>query len=232
MATTSETVEKTSAEDVSGPEQVEESTAEQATEPVKTTRPKSKATAAASAPPAAGITVSPLAMGLAAVVVVLAVIATALGFMWSSASSERDDARAELAAVNTTADENKRAEDVASKYAIGAATVDYQNLAPWRTALGANTTPQLSNDLQASATELEQVFVPMQWQSTATPLGSVVVSNNDGIIRANVFVNVITKSTQRPQGIPSVATYAVTVDTKQNWVITDVSGIDKALAGK
>ncbi|WP_343954244.1 hypothetical protein [Tsukamurella spumae] len=48
----------------------------------------------------------------------------------------------------------------------------------------------------------------------------------------NVFVNVVTKSTQRPQGIPSVTTYALTIDTKQNWVISDVSSIDGALGGK
>lgn len=183
-------------------------------------------------PAARGITVSPLTLALGALVVVLAVAATAFGFLWLSAKSDRDHARNEIAATAATAEANKRAEDVASKYAIGAATVDYQNLAPWRTALAANTTPQLANTLQSSATELEQIFVPMQWQSTATPLGANVVGNNNGAIQVNVFVNVVTKSTQRPEGIPSVATYAVTVNSNQDWVITDVSGINTALGGK
>ncbi|CAM3922996.1 hypothetical protein TSST111916_13740 [Tsukamurella strandjordii] len=229
MATTSETDEKTGAVGTAEPGTPDD-------QPEAVTKRVSARTSAAPKPApdqrqAKGVTVSPLAMGLAAAVVVLAVIATALGFLWSSAASERDDAGAQLTAVQATEDQNKRAEDVATKYAVGAATVDYQNLAPWRTALGANTTPSLATSLQQASTELEQVFVPMQWQSTATPLGSVVKSNQDGVIQANVFVNVITKSTQRPQGIPSVATYAVTIDTKQNWIITDVSGIDSALGG-
>ncbi|NKY18018.1 hypothetical protein [Tsukamurella spumae] len=179
-----------------------------------------------------GIVVTPLMLGLAAIVVVLAVAATAFGFLWLSASSARDDARGQLASITRTDDRNAHAKDVAVKYAIGAATVDYQNLDPWRTALVANTTPELANTLKTASTDLEQVYVPLQWQSTATPLGAIVVSDKDEIMVVNVFVNVVTKSTQRPQGIPSVTTYALTIDTKQNWVISDVSSIDGALGGK
>lgn len=227
MATTSETGEATETGEIGG---ADRSDAE--TKPVSTAvKPATKKPAPAASETPKGVTVSPLALGLAALVIVLAVAATAFGFLWMSAVSDRNDAQSQLSSMQATADQNKRAEDIATKYAIGAATVDYQNLQPWRTALGANTTPGLATTLQQASTELEQVFVPMQWQSTATPLGSVVKSNQDGVIQANVFVNVITKSTQRPQGIPSVATYAVTIDTKQNWMITDVSGIDSALGG-
>lgn len=179
-----------------------------------------------------GIVVTPLMLGLSALVVVLAVAATAFGFLWQSAASDRDDARDRLSAVTQAEDRNARAKDVAVKYAIGAATVDYQNLDPWRTALVANTTPELANTLKTAATDLEQMYVPLQWQSTATPLGAIVASDKDQIMVVNVFVNVITKSTQRPQGIPAVSTYALTIDTKQNWVISDVTGVAGALGGK
>ncbi len=189
-----------------------------------------KATKSAAAP--RGIVVTPLMLGLSALVVVLAVAATAFGFLWQSAVSDRDDAKDRLSAVTQTEDRNARAKDVAVKYAIGAATVDYQNLDPWRTALVANTTPELANTLKTAATDLEQMYVPLQWQSTATPLGAIVASDKDQIMVVNVFVNVITKSTQRPQGIPAVSTYALTIDTKQNWVISDVTGVAGALGGK
>lgn len=212
---------------------------QETTQKVSTAKPKpATKTARASAEPAAekqapsGIVVTPLMLGLSAVVVLLAVAATAFGFLWQSAASDRDDARDQLAAVTQAEDRNARAKDVAVKYAIGAATVDYQNLAPWRTALVANTTPELANTLKTAATDLEQMYVPLQWQSTATPLGTIVASDKDDLMVVNVFVNVITKTTQGPQGIPSVTTYSLTIDTKQNWVISEVSGTDGAMGGK
>lgn len=179
-----------------------------------------------------GIVVTPLMLGLSAVVVLLAVAATAFGFLWQSAASDRDDARDQLASVTQTQETDARAEDIAKKYAIGAATIDYQNLNAWRTALTAGTTDELANQLREASTQFEQVVVPLQWQSTATPLGTIVASNKDGLITLNVFVNMITKSTQRPEGIPSTATYTLTIDTKQDWKISDVRGMDAALSGK
>ncbi|WP_019201927.1 hypothetical protein [Tsukamurella sp. 1534] len=233
-----EAEESAAKDDSAQPEERAEATSDGATKPVAAAAaaPKTKPAAEKAVPKteakAAGITVSPLALGLAAIVVVLAVLATSFGFLWLSAKSDADDAQAQLATATETQEQDKRAQDVATKYAVGAATVDYQNLGPWRTALAANTTPQLANTLQTASNDLEQLYVPLQWQSTATPLGSVVTSNKDGVIVVNVFVNVITKSTQRPQGIPSTATYSLTIDSNQNWVITDVRGIDAALGGK
>ncbi|MGC5024557.1 MULTISPECIES: hypothetical protein [unclassified Tsukamurella] len=206
----------------------------------KITTTKAPAPKAAKARPAAekadeaprGIVVTPLMLALSAVVVLLAVAATAFGFLWQSAASDRDDARDQLAAVTATQETDARAEDIAKKYAIGAATIDYQNLAAWRTALTAGTTDELANQLREASTQFEQVVVPLQWQSTATPLGTIVASTKDGLITVNVFVNMITKSTQRPEGIPSTATYTLTIDTKQDWKISDVRGMDAALSGK
>ncbi|CAM3549320.1 hypothetical protein ACXYTP_13895 [Tsukamurella ocularis] len=222
-------------------ESASESAASETTAKITTAKARKPAPKAAKARPAAeqaeeaaprGIVVTPLMLALSAVVVLLAVAATAFGFLWQSAASDRDDARDQLAAVTETQDTNARAEDIAKKYAIGAATIDYQNLAAWRTALTAGTTDELANQLREASTQFEQVVVPLQWQSTATPLGTIVASNKDGLITLNVFVNMITKSTQRPEGIPSTATYTLTIDTKQDWKISDVRGMDAALSGK
>lgn len=213
-----------------------ETTASETTAKISTAKPRPAAKARPAAEKAdeapRGIVVTPLMLALSAVVVLLAVAATAFGFLWQSAASDRDDARDQLAAVTATQETDARAEDIARKYAIGAATIDYQNLAAWRTALTAGTTDELANQLREASTQFEQVVVPLQWQSTATPLGTIVASNKDGLITVNVFVNMITKSTQRPEGIPSTATYTLTIDTKQDWKISDVRGMDAALSGK
>lgn len=211
--------------------------AAETTAKITTRKPRPAATPRAAAETAdevapRGIVVTPLMLTLSAVVVLLAVAATAFGFLWQSAASDRDDARNQLAAVTETQETDARAEDIAKKYAIGAATIDYQNLAAWRSALTAGTTNELANQLREASTQFEQVVVPLQWQSTATPLGTIVAANKDGLITVNVFVNMITKSTQRPEGIPSTATYTLTIDTKQDWKISDVRGMDAALSGK
>ncbi|RDH09676.1 hypothetical protein [Tsukamurella pulmonis] len=205
--------------------------AQPAAKPKPTAKPVKAAKVAEEKPPS-GIVVTPLMLGLSAVVVLLAVAATAFGFLWQSASSDRDEARDQLAAVTQTQETNARAEDIAKKYAIGAATIDYQNLGTWRTALTAGTTDELANELREASTQFEQIVVPLQWQSTATPLATVVTGDKDGLITLNVFLNMITKTTQRPEGIPSTATYTLTIDSKQDWKISDVSGMDAALKGK
>ncbi|WP_158635016.1 hypothetical protein [Tsukamurella asaccharolytica] len=220
----------------------DESAATETTTEITTAKARKPAAKATQTRPAAektenqaasrGIVVTPLMLVLSAVVVLLAVAATAFGFLWQSAASGRDDARDQLAAATAAQETNARAEDIAKKYAIGAATIDYQNLAAWRTALTAGTTDELANQLREASTQFEQVVVPLQWQSTATPLGTIVADNKDGLITLNVFVNMITKSTQRPEGIPSTATYTLTIDTKQDWKISDVRGMDAALSGK
>lgn len=242
MATSQPETDDVTVESVGEPDTgANESEASETTAKITTTKAPKPAPKAAKPRPAAekadeaaprGIVVTPLMLGLSAVVVLLAVAATAFGFLWQSAASDRDDARNQLAAVTETQETDARAEDIAKKYAIGAATIDYQNLTAWRTALTAGTTDELANQLREASTQFEQVVVPLQWQSTATPLGTIVASTKDGLITVNVFVNMITKSTQRPEGIPSTATYTLTIDTKQDWKISDVRGMDAALSGK
>lgn len=232
MAVSESEVESTSDEVVEAEETTQQISTAKSKPAAKPAKAPKVAAPAEQKPAPSGIVVTPLMLGLAAVVVLLAVAATAFGFLWQSAASDRDDARDQLAAITATQETDARAQDVAKKYAIGAATIDYQNLAAWRTALTAGTTDELANQLREASTQFEQVVVPLQWQSTATPLGTIVTSNKDGLITVNVFLNMITKSTQRPEGIPSTATYTLTIDTKQDWKISDVSGMDAALNRK
>ncbi|GAA4398954.1 hypothetical protein GCM10023147_35710 [Tsukamurella soli] len=185
--------------------------------------------AAAHQPKTITLSVSRTTAALGALCVVLAIVAIVFGALWLTGRSDLNDARGRLAAIDTTNDQNKRAEDVATRYAVGAATIDYQNLSVWEKALVANTTPELSTTLQQAAAQMEQIYSPVQWRSTATPIAAVATSNQNGVIAVNVFVSVITKTTQTPSGMPSTATYAVTVDTRRDWVISDVRGIDSAL---
>ncbi len=228
-----ETKPEAEAEDAqSGTSPAAKAVLEKEPEPKAAEAKSAPAPATAAAPAPKGIVMTPLMLALAALVVVLAVAATAFGFLWLSAASDRDAARDQAAVAAETQETNARAQDIAKKYAIGAATIDYQNLGAWRTALTAGTTDELANQLREASTQFEQVVVPLQWQSTATPLGTIVTSNKDGLITVNVFLNMVTKSTQRPEGIPSTATYTLTIDTKQDWKISDVRGMDAALSGK
>jgi hypothetical protein len=52
-----------------------------------------------------------------------------------------------------------------------------------------------------------------------------VRSSAGGIYTVDCFVSVQTKTVQAPDALQSTATYSVTIDSNQNWVITDVGGI-------
>ncbi|OHT79920.1 hypothetical protein BKG69_13160 [Mycobacteroides chelonae] len=137
-------------------------------------------------------------------------------------------ATAELSAAQANADARKQAEQVSIDYAKGAADMDYKNLPAWSSRLTSNTTPELKKKLTDAATSMEQIIVPLQWVSTPTPLAATVRSEHDGVYVVNCFVSVITKNIQAPNGIQSTATYTVTVNKNDNWVITDVGGVDSA----
>lgn len=221
-----------------------EPTAERArtdAEEIEVPKPRPRSAAApksATAAPAGGavtLSLSLLVKVLGAVAAVLLIVAGFTTYKWLDTRSDLTDARAAVAAraqADTRADENKRAEEIATKYAVGAATVDYANLGPWQQALVAGTTDQLGAQLKQAAAQMEQLFVPLQWNSTATPIGALTKSNQDGVIVVNVFVNMVIKSTQMPEGIPSTATYAVTVDKNQSWKISEVGGIDQMIGKK
>jgi hypothetical protein len=79
---------------------------------------------------------------------------------------------------------------------------------------------------------MEQILVPLQWNSTAQPLVAKVRSSTGGVYVVDSFVSVLTKTAQGPEPLQSTATYSVTVDSSKGWQITDVGGIGAAMQGR
>ncbi|MBN9634706.1 MAG: hypothetical protein J0H22_05665, partial [Actinobacteria bacterium] len=96
----------------------------------------------------------------------------------------------------------------------------------------AGTTPELTKKLSDAGTQMEQVLVPLQWSSSAKPLIAKVRSSKDGIYVVDSFVSVQTKTVQAPDALQSTATYSTTIDSNNNWLITDVGGIGSAMGPK
>ncbi|MFX0573925.1 hypothetical protein [Nocardia nepalensis] len=155
---------------------------------------------------------------IAALVIAVGVLA---GLLWS--------ARGDLADQKDQTAADKKAEQVATEYAVGAATVNYQDIPSWVAKLKANTVPQLANKFDATAPKLEQILVPLKWTSTATPITAKVMSDQGGIYKVDVFVNVSSTNAQSPEGAQTTVTYNVTLDKNTDWKITDVGGVDGAL---
>ncbi|WP_225727805.1 MULTISPECIES: hypothetical protein [unclassified Nocardia] len=157
-----------------------------------------------------------------ALIAVLGIAVVVLaGFLWS--------AKSDLADRRTRDANDHKAEQVATDYAVGAATVNYQDVNSWIAKLKANTTDQLAGKFDQTAPQLQQILVPLKFTSTATPITATVASEQGGIYKVNVFVNVNATNAQNPQGTQSTATYNVTLDKNSGWKITDVGGVDGAL---
>jgi Mce-associated membrane protein len=138
----------------------------------------------------------------------------------------------ELDAVHTREANEARAEQVAMDYAVGAAAMDYKNTAEWKERLTKGTSPALAERLTQAATSMEQITAPLQWTSTSTPISATVRSIDGAKYVVDCFVNVLTKNTQAPEGVQSTATYSVTIDGDNDWLITDVGGIGAILGDK
>ncbi|OQS17473.1 hypothetical protein B0T36_02150 [Nocardia donostiensis] len=161
--------------------------------------------------------------------VVQAVVIGALAIAVIVLSALLWSARSDLSDRDDRAAAEQRAEQVATDYAVGAATVNYQDINAWVTNLKANTAPQLANKFETTAPKLEQILVPLKWTSTASPITAKVMSEQDGVYKVNVFVNVNSTNAQTPDGAQTTVTYNVTLDQKSDWQITDVGGVDGAL---
>lgn len=123
------------------------------------------------------------------------------------------------------ADNEQHAEQIALDYAVNAATMNYQDLNTWKGKLVNGTGPALRDKLTKAATSMEQLLVPLEWTSTAQPLVAKVRSETNGIYVVDTFVSVLTKTTQAPDSLQSTATYSITINSKDNWQISDVGGI-------
>lgn len=160
----------------------------------------------------------------AVMAILIAAVAT-LAWLYIGAQRQLDAQATESA--NTT-----RAEKIALDYAVNAATMDFNNLEPWKVALVAGTSPELNGKLTEAAKSMEQIMVPLEWTSTAEPLVAKVRSDADGILVVDCFVSVQTKTVQAPEALQSTATYSVTIDSNNGWQITDVGGVGKVAGPK
>ncbi|MGW5074222.1 hypothetical protein [Rhodococcus sp. NPDC004095] len=135
------------------------------------------------------------------------------------------DTSTELDAMRADADARAHAEQVALDYATGAARMDFQDLAGWKQRLTAGTAPELEQRLTQASTSMEQIIVPLQWNSAAQPITAKAEATGDGIYTVDCFVSVFTSNAQAPEGIQSTATYQLTIDSTQDWKITEISGV-------
>ncbi|UFS97670.1 hypothetical protein [Nocardia huaxiensis] len=141
-------------------------------------------------------------------------------------------ARGDLSARDAAADDEQHARRVALDYAVGASTIDYRDTQAWYGKLKADTTTQLAAKFDATSAQLDQILLPLQWTSKASPIAAVVTSESAGIYKVSAFLNVTTTSAQNPQGGQSTVTYALTIDKNAGWKITEVGGMDNALPVK
>jgi Mce-associated membrane protein len=157
-----------------------------------------------------------------------AVLLGALGFvtwLYVGAKAEVDQNASHAANIG-------HAEQVAIDYAVGAARIDIKDLNAWKINLVKGTTPELKEKLDKAASSMEQILVPLQWDSTAVPLAAKVRSNTNGIFVVDTFVGVNTKTAQTPEGLQSTATYSITIDSNRGWQISDVGGVGAVLSQK
>lgn len=206
----------TTADDVAVEENVTETTADEKAAEKKTAEKKTADTKAESKSRLAGRSVSLRSVLVGAVAVLVVAALGLMGWQLMSTSNEVDDLKA------ASADQAK-AEQVALDYAQGAANMSFENPEDWRSRLTAGTSPELSERLRQASTQMEQLLRPLQWSSTAEPIAAKVESVDGDSYQVVAFVNVRTKNVQAPSGIESTATYRMTLDKSQDWLITAIS---------
>lgn len=181
------------------------------------------AVAADPAPRRVSLTVRSLVVG-----VVMALLAAGLTVMTWLYFGERRTLQADALATQNT----HKAEQIALDYAVAAAAMNFQDLNGWKVNLVRGTSPELQDKLSKAANSMQQLLVPLQWTSTAKPLVAKVRSDTNGVYVVDTFVSVLTKTTQAPDNLQSTATYSITIDSNNNWFITDVGGISAVVSGK
>lgn len=147
-----------------------------------------------------------------------------VAWLWLGAKSRVDEQNREAA-------NRARAEQIALDYATNAAAMNFQDIPAWKNKLVTGTSPELNKRLSGAADQMQQILVPLQWTSTSRPLAAKVRSKAGSGYTVDAFVSVLTKTVQGPDPLQSTATYSVTIDSDQNWQITDVGGIDAAVKG-
>lgn len=161
----------------------------------------------------------------AATIGILAVATVTFGVLYFAARSTIADRDARAA-------DDRHAERIATDYGAGASTIDYRDVDAWFARLRAGTAPQLTAKFDATAPQLEQILLPLQWTSTATPLSATVISESGGIYKVNAYFTVVSTSAQNPGGAATTVTYSLTIDRNAGWTITEVGGLQNTLPTK
>lgn len=128
--------------------------------------------------------------------------------------------RGEVRSMQQADTDRARAEDIAGKYAVNAATMDFNDLAPWLKAMKTGVSDDLSKKYDGVAELVRQVMVPLRMQSTGTLLLAKVTAEVNGVYEVTSVIEVSAKSLQAAQGTQTTSAYKVSVDRNQNWLIT------------
>ncbi len=165
-------------------------------------------------------------LAFAAAIATLVVALGVLGWLYVGARHELDEQA-------RRAENYAQVEKVALDYAVHAAEMNFKDIDAWKARLVEGTSAELKEKLTNAAEQMEQILVPLQWNSTARPLAAKVRSENGGIYTVDSFVSVQTQTAQsKDEPLQSTATYSIVIDGNQNWQITDVGGIGAALEQK
>lgn len=159
---------------------------------------------------------------VAAGVVIAALLATSIVFWWRDHSFRAQQHDVE------------QAETVAGKYAVGAATIDYQSLDPWIARMKKGVSADLAKKYDAIAPTMPQILGPLRLQATGNLVTAKVVDNKSGIYRVVAVVAVNATNVQIPKGSTTNAVYSVTLDRNKDWLITSVgdpTGGDQPIPG-
>lgn len=171
------------------------------------------------------LSISLRSLGIATVIVALVGAVGVLAWLYVEAQRKLD-------AEARQSNDNVHAEKMALDYAVSAAEMSFSDLNAWKVKLVAGTSPELNKKMTKAADEIEQVLVPLQWNSTARPLAAKTRADTGGVYIVDCFVSVLTKTIQAPDPLQSTATYSVTIDSNKNWQITDVGGIGAVVGEK
>lgn len=223
------TVTEEKSEEKSGPATSENEVAAEEAEQASKSKSKSedRGEAAPSSPVAESRRVSLSIRTLAVSIVFLVLAAGTAAMTWLYLNERNKVETAEQQTANI-----QHVEQIALDYAVNAATMNFQDLNAWKSKLVDGTTPSLKEKLSKAANSMQQLLIPLEWNSTAQPLAAKVRSDTNGVYVVDTFVSVLTKTTQAPDNLQSTATYSITIDSNDNWQISDVGGIGAVVGSK
>ena len=119
------------------------------------------------------ISMSVRSLAVTSLIVLLVAAVGAMTWFYLGAQRKLDE-------QSRQAEGNTHAEKIALDYAVNAAAMNFKDLDGWKAKLVAGTSPELKDKLTKAGTSMEQILVPLQWNSTSSPLAAKVTSQNGG----------------------------------------------------